>query len=280
MDEIKLKSFAKVNIGLKVINKREDGFHNIHTVFQEVDFHDVLLLKKMHSGCTFSSNVKWLRNDESNLCVRAWRYILRNYDIDGVLIQLQKNIPPGSGLGGGSSNAATVLKGLSALYDLNLSKEDLCSIGSLLGADVPFFINGGCQIGNGIGDRLSSLDNFLKGTYLLVIPKIQIDTKWAYKKFNLFLESSAEVINFADFIEKDNVLFEFFENDFEKIIVPAYPEIGLIKNALLKEGAFFSSLSGSGSTVFGVFDDDAKAISAKSVLMSSYQTFIAHPIIK
>ena len=280
MNEISLQSFSKLNIGLKVINERKDGFHNIHTVFQEIDFHDTLLLKKTKSGCHFSSNVSWLSNDRSNLCIKAWESMAEIYDIAGIYIELQKNIPMGSGLGGGSSNAASILKGLSELYNLNIPLKNLCAIGASLGADVPFFIKGGCQIGNGIGDELIALDNPFEKVFLLVIPDIHIDTKATYKKFKFFLDRTKEKVNFADFIEKEEVLFEFFENDFETIIVPAYPEIGQIKKSLLDQGAIFSSLSGTGSTVFGVFDDEAKATIAESLFKSNYKTRIAHPILK
>ena len=278
MDRILLKSFSKVNVGLKILNKRRDGYHNIHTVFQEIDFHDNIILKKRNSGCYFTSNVDWLSNNKSNLCVKAWQCLVDRFDISGVSINLQKNIPPGSGLGGGSSNAAYILKGLSQLYNLNISLNDLLRIGSSIGADVPFFIKGGCQIGSGIGDQLVKVDNPIKKTFLLVMPEIHIDTKTTFKKFKKFLENKQEKVNFADFIEKDKFFFKFFENDFETIIVPAYPEIGKIKRKLLSYGAVFSSLSGTGSTVYGVFDDEAKAISAESLFKVHYKTCIAHPV--
>ena len=278
MDRILLKSFSKVNVGLKILNKRRDGYHNIHTVFQEIDFHDNIILKKRNSGCYFTSNVDWLSNNKSNLCVKAWQHLVARFDIAGVSINLQKNIPPGSGLGGGSSNAAYILKGLSQLYNLNISLNDLLRIGSSIGADVPFFIEGGCQIGSGIGDQLVKVDNPIKKTFLLVMPEIHIDTKIAFKKFKKILENKQEKVNFADFIEKDKFLFKFFENDFETIIVPAYPEIGQIKKKLLNQGAIFSSLSGTGSTVYGVFDDEAKAISAESLFKVDYKTCIAYPV--
>ena len=280
MNEIKLQSFCKINIGLKIINKREDGLHNIHTVFQEIDFHDTVLLKKINSGCNFSSNVSWLRNDKSNLCVKAWKCLADIYGIPGIHIELKKNIPPGSGLGGGSSNAASILKGISELYNLNIPLSDLYLISSSLGADVPFFIKGGCQIGNGIGDNLIELNNPFEKIFLLVMPEINIKTKTIYKKFKKFLDNTKEKVNFADFVEKDEVPFRFFENDFETIIVPAYPEIGQIKKDLLEKGAIFSSLSGTGSTVFGVFDDEATAINAESLFKLHYKTRISHPILK
>ena len=278
MDRVLLKSFSKVNIGLKILNTRSDGYHNIHTVFQEIDFHDNIILKKRNSGCCFTSNVDWLSNNESNLCVKAWQCLVDSFDIAGIDIELQKNIPAGSGLGGGSSNAACVLKGLSQLYNLNISLSDLLKIGFSIGADVPFFIKGGCQIGSGIGEQLVKVDYPNKNTFLLVMPDIHIGTKTAFKKFKKILENKQEKVNFADFIEKDKFLFKFFENDFETIIDPAYPEIGQIKKRLLKHGAVFSSLSGTGSTVYGVFDDEAKAISAESLFKVNYKTCIAHPV--
>ena len=278
MDRLSLKSFSKINIGLKIFNKRVDGYHNIHTIFQELDFHDIIVLKKRNSGCSFTSNVDWLSNDESNLCVKAWQCLVERFDIAGVNIELQKNIPPGSGLGGGSSNAACILKGLTQLYNLNISLNDLLKIGSLIGADVPFFIKGGCQIGSGIGDQLVKVDHSIKNIFLLVMPDIHIGTKTTFKKFKKILDCNKEKVNFADFIKKDKFLFKFFENDFETIIVPAYPEIGKIKKKLLSHGAVFSSLSGTGSTVYGVFDDEAEAISAESLFKVHYKTCIAYPV--
>ena len=115
-----MQSFAKVNIGLQIRNKRQDGFHNIHTVFQELDLHEIIVLKLKDSECQFTSNVDWLNNDLSNLCVSAWRRLKDLFNIGGISINLTKKIPPGSGLGGGSSNAATILKGLARLYNLDI----------------------------------------------------------------------------------------------------------------------------------------------------------------
>ncbi len=278
MNKIFLQSYSKVNIGLKVIKKREDGYHDIHTVFQELDFHDQILLKKSNGGCSFTSNVNWLENNSSNLCVRAWELLAEKYNISGVHIDLNKNIPPGSGLGGGSSNAACVLKGLAKLYSLNIRYKDLIKTSSLIGADVPFFIRGGCQLGSGVGNKLVEIKHSNDKVFLLVMPEIHIDTKATFKKFKKFLDSNQEKVNFNKFIEKDKFLFKFFENDFETIIVPAYPEIGQIKKAVQEQGALFSSLSGTGSTVFGVFDDEAKAILAESIFNLHYKTVIAHPV--
>ena len=272
-----MQSFAKVNIGLQIRNKRDDGFHNIHTIFQELQLHDIIALKLKDKDCEFNSNVSWLNNDLSNLCVSAWSRLKDLYNIGGVSIDLTKNIPPGSGLGGGSSNAASILKGLVRLYNLDISHKELLPIAESLGADVPFFLKGGLQQGDGIGEKLTKLPRLIEGTYLLVVPDFIISTEWAYGNFKSFLDEGRDRVNFADFLQGDLVSFEFFENDFESIVVPAYPEIGKIKSRLESLGSQFTSLSGSGSTVYGIFDDESGAKSAESYFSSSYTTFITKP---
>ena len=277
MNRILLESFAKLNINLKILNKREDGYHNISTIFQEIDLSDKIIIKKKKSGCDFSTNADWLKNDKSNLCIKAWEKMVKEFGVGGAIIYLDKRIPAGSGLGGGSSNAAAVLKGLRQLYSINTLDEDLEKIASEIGADVPFFIKGGLQIGEGVGDQLRKIESLIKGFYLLVIPEIHIDTKWAYNKCKKILQSTSEKVNFARFLERGETPFELFENDFETIVVPAYPEIGEIKEKLLNQGVRYASLSGSGSTVYGIFDDESNAISAESYFSSKYTTFITYP---
>ncbi len=186
MASLTIKSHAKVNVGLQIRNKRSDGFHNIHTIFQELELHDTISLRLQDSGCNFTSNVSWLRNDASNLCVRAWEHLSEYYDIGGISIDLTKNIPAGSGLGGGSSNAASVIKGLVKLYKIDISENKLRSIAMSLGADVSFFINGGLQQGDGIGEKLTRLPGVINGVYLLIIPNFHISTDWAYKNYKIF----------------------------------------------------------------------------------------------
>ena len=277
MSDLILRSHAKVNIGLKIRDQRPDGYHNIHTIFQELDFHDTIKLEKRDSSCQFSSNVDWLPKDDSNLCVKAWQKMVDTFELGGVSIELEKRIPGGGGLGGGSSNAATILKGLRKLYELDVSDDELETIGIDLGADVPFFIKGKTQIGDGVGEILKPFETIINGSYLLVAPDLHIDTKWAYSECKNILDRPNEIVNFPGFIRKETIPFELFENDFEAIVVPAYPEIGQIKNSLRAQGARFASLSGSGSTVFGVFDEDADAKSAESHFSSRYNTFITNP---
>lgn len=274
---IKLKSKCKVNIGLKIINKREDGFHNIQTIFQELDFYDTLTMSKLSSGCFFSSNVDWLDAGSDNLCVKAYNLMNKTFDIGGVSMTLNKVIPPGSGLGGGSSNAASVIKGINELYGLGLSYRDLEIISSQIGADVPFFIKGGIQLGEGLGTKLTQIKNKINGFFMLVIPDFKINTSWAYGKSKILLEKPLKAVNFKHQIEKKHIPFELFENDFEFIICPSYPEIGVIKNVLQANNACYTSLSGSGSTVYAIFNDEADAKSAKLQLSKSHFTFITTP---
>lgn len=278
MKPLSYRSYAKVNVGLNILSQRPDGLHNINTVFQELDFFDTIELKRIGSGCDFSSNVDWLDNNDSNLCVLAWKKFSENYDIGGVSINLYKNLPSGGGLGGGSSNAATILKGLCSLYSLRPTFEELKTIATELGADVPFFLKGGLQSASGIGEDLIQHTGSIPGLYLLIIPNFKIDTAWAYKSCKKFLDKDKEELNFAGLLNKDQIPLKFFKNDFEPIVIPAYPEIAEIKEKLWSTGPRFVSLSGSGSTVYGIFDDEADARFAESKFSHDYSTFIANPI--
>ena len=281
MNKVIINSNAKVNIGLKILKARDDGYHNIVTVFQEINLFDIISISKKSKGCDFNSNATWLINDKTNLCVIAYEAMKNKFDIDGVVIDLTKNIPKGSGLGGGSSNAACIMKGIRELYSLNISDKELEEIASQIGADVPFFIRGSIQLGEGIGDRLTPLKINISGKYLIIIPDMEIDTSWAYSKFKNDLDSSTLPINFASLSNEKTISLDklkFFENDFESIVVPTYPEIGKIKEALHALGAGFASLSGSGSTVFGIFNDDVSLDKALSYFSPKYKTFIANPL--
>ena len=278
MSEIFLKAFAKVNVGLQIRSKRHDSFHNIHTVFQQINLFDTLILSKQKNKIDFSSNVSWLKNDDSNLCIKAFNKMKSIYNLHGIKITLIKKIPTCSGLGGGSSNAAAILKGVNILYNLKLSNKKLELIGSQLGSDVPFFIEGGTQLGEGVGDRLIKIKKKITGKFLLVMPKLGISTVWAYKRAKIFLDRSKEFVNLNQCLKKERVPFEFFDNDFEKIIIPAYPEIGKIIKLLRENKARYAGLSGSGSTVFGIFDDESNATLVESLIPNKHKTLIVDPI--
>ncbi len=278
MNSIDLKAHAKVNIGLQIKDQREDGFHNIHTIFQELELHDRILIEKQPRNWSIKINDLKISTDESNTCIQAYLAIKRRFPkIDGISITLNKTILSGAGLGGGSSDAATVLKGLRELFELPLNDEELSEIAVKIGADVPFFISGGTQIGNGIGNVLTPIKKPIDGFYLLVMPDIFISTTWAYKTMKKHLKENTDRPNFAHFLERKNLSKVIFDNDFERIVIPTYPKIGEIKEGLLETGASYASLSGSGSTVFGIYDDEARAKQAESHFQKQYHTFLTRP---
>ena len=279
MKILTVNSYAKINIGLKIINQRINSYHNIETVFQEVQFHDIITINKINDGYELSSNNVDFPTESSNTCVQAYLRLKKEFPgLKGVKIHVNKNIPMGSGLGGGSSNAASTIIGINNLYDIGLTKPQLENISQDIGADVPFFIEGGIQRGQGIGDKLTPLNIKLTYTILLVFPNNTVNTRWAYSQIRNKLEIPIKAINFADLMEKEIIPFQLFENDFEKIVFSTYPEIGLIKSELLDNNAKFASLSGSGSTVFGFFNDEADAISAELLFSKSYKTIITQPL--
>ena len=282
MKIVKLNSYAKVNIGLKLLQKRIDGYHDISTVFQEIDLYDEITISRSSNGVLeFYSNVNWLKNDQHNLCVIAYNRIKDLYDIGGVDINLVKNISKGSGLGSGSSNAAAVMKGLREIFNLEVTDTELEKIGGEIGADVPFFIRGATQVGEGIGEKLSDIKYTVDGSFLIITPDISIDTKWAYSQIKNVLDNAASSTKFSDLFCGKTISLDtlkFFENDFESVVFPTYPEIGAIKSELIALGAKFASLSGSGSTVFGIFDDNAKINKAFSHFSPMHKTHIAHPV--
>ena len=180
-------------------------------------------------------------------------------------------------MGGGSSNAATIIKGLNLLYGLNIPIKEQKFLCSQIGADVSFFIKGGIQLGESTGGELTKVFKKLDCFLLLVIPPFQISTSWAYGKTKRILEAVSKNVNFKCLIEKENIPYKLFENDFESIIDPSYPEIGVIKDTLRANKARYASLSGSGSTVYAIFDDEADAKSAELCFNKSHITFITSP---
>ncbi len=278
-----LRSNSKINIGLRILGKRKDGYHLIETVFQEIDFYDEIDIEENKSGIfTIECNNKSLETD-TNIIIKAANlikpFLPENF---GVHFKLEKNIPIGAGLGGGSANAAVVLK-----YLFNCSKKSkindndkerlLLKYAAELGADVPFFINGHTAYATGIGEKLQELYFPKQWFALLIIPKINMSTSWAYNSLNISLTGKIKNTILSSYL-KNGFKWRFFENDFEKIIIPAYPQIGLIKDRIKKNNSVFTSLSGSGSTVYGIFENLSSAKKAKSNLQEFGKVVIARPI--
>ena len=263
----KIKSNAKINLALRITDRLENGYHTISTLFQEIDFYDDIIFTKSEKF-GFTSNIADLPTDNSNLCIAAYEK-MKNFQKNGqdFLIHLEKRIPMGAGLGGGSSNAATVLKFLNKNWEINFDDKELERIGFELGCDVPFFIKGGTQGGDGLGEILTPLSFPTNYVILLVHPQVHISTVWAYKNFSL--TSIKNKYKFASLLNNNVINWQMFENVFENLVFQSYPEIGEIKQKLLQKSAVYSGLSGSGSTVVGIFDDKEKALSA----MNSFENF-------
>ena len=275
---ISLVSNAKLNLALSINYKRSDGYHDISSIMQEIDLHDTIEisknnLKKIH---IISKGIP-VPEDSTNLCyIAADIFFSENNIQDRVNITIDKKIPVGGGLGGGASNASTILKGLSQFFNINSTKELLHTISRKIGADVAFFNNGGLQYAQGIGDKLTPLPNFMYGFYFLIIcPQISISTPWAYSEYKKYLENKLNESNFVPL--SDKLDFSLWSNDFEKVVLSAYPEINEIKNMLKRTNALFSSLSGSGSTMFGVYDSLESVTIARNQF-KDFQTYIALPV--
>ena len=278
MKTISLKAYAKVNIGLRINGIRDDGYHTLKTLFQTISIHDNLTLELQNKPEIdfFTTGLKVPTGDD-NICVIAAQKVLdMGNQKSGIKIRLEKNIAVGSGLGGGSSDAATVIRGLNKLLQLNLDNSDLENIALELGADIPFFIRGGCQYAEGIGELLrpGGIENDF--IVLLVIPQIYIDTGWAYKNLDyLSLTSDTEDINLALFPHNgESKKRSYFRNDFENLVFSKYAEIGEIKRRISDSGAAFASLSGSGSAVFGFYDSLDEAENGKEKLGKYYRCHI------
>ncbi len=277
---MKVESCAKINLGLHVLNRRTDDFHNIVTIFQEISFADQLTIQQSKKTF-FDTNVDWL-DRENNTCIKAINILKKQYpDLPNFNLFLQKNIPTNAGLGGGSSNGTATLKAIDKLCDLNLQEKEIKNFSEKISADSPFFVNGGLQGGEEKGQKLSPIKSSLIDNYiLLVMPDIKVQTSEAFmfiKKYLVKGETDVKLSQMLEELKLNNLSSELFYNDFEMYVFKTHPEIGKIKLEILDLGAKYASLSGSGSTVFGIFSDKQKAQKAQSFFSPHYSTIIANP---
>lgn len=266
MNFTELSSCAKINIGLKVIHKRKDGFHNLETIFYPVDICDVIKINiekidSLRNSVFISSNKPYVPTDKKNFCYRIIEAFFIEYKIRDcyeIHLNIEKNIPVGGGLGGGSSNAGTVLRFLIEYFNIDVEKdyEKITKIALQAGSDVPFFILSKPCYAEGRGEIIKPLENFnLDYQIVLVNPGIHISTKWAFDELNYQTDELHDsILSKVEKFYPENA--EYFENDFEKIVFKRHPEIQNIKDELLKSGAVFASLSGTGGTVYGLFEKD------------------------
>jgi 4-diphosphocytidyl-2-C-methyl-D-erythritol kinase len=269
---IKLPAFAKINLGLRVLGRRADGYHEIRTVFQIVTLHDSLTFQatadeRLELTCTDPD----IPTDESNLVLRAAEALRERYAVShGASIKLEKVVPAGGGLGGGSSDAAATMLALARLWNLRTDAGELSELGARLGADVPFFFTGGTALGTGTGTEIEPLEDAPKTHLVVVTPAVRVSTAEAYEALGApALTKTEGLVNLsvsrteADFRDS---LCDVMSNDFEAVVVRLYPEIGRARDALLGAGAVCASLSGSGSSVYGVFESELEAEHAAEAL--------------
>jgi 4-diphosphocytidyl-2-C-methyl-D-erythritol kinase len=281
MNSIIVKSNAKINLALFIKYKRVDGFHEIESIFQEIDFGDQLIISKADK-IVFKTDSPVLKNQDNNLCIQAAQLLQKEYHIPGLAIDLKKQIPIGAGLGGGSSNSAAVLKAGIQLFKMKIEQEKIHLLASRLGSDVPFFLRGKTALIRGRGDNIQQVK--WKGNYyiILVIPDLSISTTWAYKNLRLGLTKNESNLKFISlkFHKLDVGDFtHYFHNDFEKVVFKVYPHLEQIKNLLYKEGADYASLSGSGSTIFGIYRSKERAQKAIKLLSLSYTCVLTVPVL-
>jgi 4-diphosphocytidyl-2-C-methyl-D-erythritol kinase len=264
---IATKAPAKINIGLKILNKREDGYHNIETTLSTISLFDDVELEETGEGVEIQSpGLKIAQPD--NLCYKAARLIIDEFKVKrGVKITLNKKIPVGGGLGGGSSDAAAVLKGLNALWNLGITEEKLMTLGRKLGCDVPFFIRGGSAYVRGVGDELKYFQ-MPKLNLTIYYPGYPISTKWAYDEYDKKVLTPRPEMDIIVGKKKPKTGMAI-TNDFEPVVFAHHPDLLDVKSHLLASGALVVSLSGSGSCLYVVTDENIKKKVLKYLLSIS-----------
>jgi 4-diphosphocytidyl-2-C-methyl-D-erythritol kinase len=252
---------AKINLGLNIVEKRPDGYHNIETVFYPIGLCDALNVDKSDS-CTdysFSSSGISVGGDpEDNLIVKAYRLLQNDFELGPVDISLVKQIPFGAGLGGGSADAAFMLRSLNELFGLTLTTKELENYAAKLGADCPVFIRNQAVFATGIGNVFKEIDLSLKGKFLILVkPDIHVSTPEAYA---LVTPKKPQISLYESILQPISTWKDTIQNDFENSVFVKYPEIEQIKTKLYNAGAIYASMSGSGSSVFGIFNEEPENI--------------------
>lgn len=267
MKDISVKALAKINLGLDVVKRREDGYHEVRMVMQTIHLFDRLEIKKNHSGrIAITTNLPFLPTNENNLVYKAAQFLMDEFQIkDGIDVKLHKHIPVAAGMAGGSTDGAAVLYGMNKLFGLGLSRQDLMQRGVKLGADVPYCVMRGTALAEGIGEELTALPPMVKCPVLIAKPQISVSTRFVYE--NLKLDDTTPHPDIDRLVEdiknKDlQTIAGDMGNVLETVTIPNYPVIAQIKEHMMEHGAVGAMMSGSGPTVFGLFDNEAAAVSA------------------
>ena len=264
MNQIELKALAKINLGLDVLGRRENGYHDVRMVMQSIYLYDeVKIAKKKEPGITLTTNLKFLPTGDGNIAYKAAQLLMDEFDLkEGVQITLNKHIPVAAGLAGGSSNAAAVLFGINRMFSLGLSQKELMERGVTLGADVPYCVMRGTVLAEGIGEILTPLPACPKCHVLIAKPPISVSTKLVYEKLDSHeIEDHPDIDGIIDGLKAHDIekVASSMGNVLEKVTIEEYPVIEQIKNVMKEQGALNAMMSGSGPTVFGLYETKEKA---------------------
>ena len=261
---MRLKAMAKINLGLDVLGKREDGYHEVRMIMQTIRMYDILDIRKTRRpGIVLTTNLPFIPTDQRNLVYKAAQMLMEEFDVEeGLSIKLRKFIPVAAGMAGGSTDAAATFKGINRLFDLDCTLEELMKLGVQIGADVPYCVMGGTALAEGIGEKLTSL-NPAPDCYLLVAkPDIQVSTKYVYEHLDAEgIKKHPDIDGMVEAIWEESLqgILDRMENVLESVTVEKYPIIQKIKDRMRELGALNSLMSGSGPTVFGIFISERQA---------------------
>lgn len=278
MDTLVIKAPAKINLFLRVIGRRPDGYHNLHSLMCPVGLYDTLTLLPNRPAISVACTHPQVPEDSTNLVAQAAMHFFdaafpgKTDSPPGVHIDIQKQIPVGAGLGGGSSDAAAVLKALNIHFGAPLNMPELKAVGARIGADIPFFLCGGPAMARGIGDQLQAFPYLPPWTVLLVYPNASVSTAWVYKNLNLRLTKDEKKLSRFHFDGRFFNVDKHLVNDLEAVTQRQLPVIQEIKRLLLAHGAAGAMMSGSGSTVFGLFADVERAFLSHEALCKHPQS--------
>ena len=284
MNRIQMKALAKVNLGLDVIRRREDGYHEVKMIMQTVRLYDRIILEKTQQGISMETNLSFLPVNEQNIAYRAAKMLMDEFHIQGVLhIKIDKHIPVAAGMAGGSTDGAAVLYGVNKIFELGLTKRQLMERGVKLGADVPYCIMRGTVLSEGIGEILTPVPSLPDCHILIAKPPVSVSTKHVYENLKLDkIEKHPDIDGMVEALRMEELhgVTQRMENVLETVTIPEHPEIQQIKDLMIKEGALNALMSGSGPTVFGIFDDREKGMRARDLLRKSSlarQTYLVRP---
>lgn len=271
---MRLRAMAKINLGLDVLRKREDGYHEVRMIMQTIQMYDLLdIRKKSEPGIELSTNLPYVPSDERNLVYKAAKLLMDEFDVkEGLSMKLTKSIPVAAGMAGGSSDAAAAFVGVNRLFRLGLSEEELMKRAVQVGADVPYCVMRGTALAEGIGEKLTSLPGLPRCYVLVGKPGINVSTKLAYENLNLnSIQKHPDIDGMLLDIENQDIysLTSKMENVFEPGIIHQYPVIQEIKDLMEANGALKAMMSGSGPTVFGLFPNEKEIRRAYDALKQS-----------